>query len=200
MTPTTSKNHELSTPLLSNLLPHESDADAYDEEHCMPCSLKIDVGDDEEEESDDDSSQFPWWFDSFLSLVVPPALLFLQFGMAFFHTSGVDADMKFRWYMANYSIVMFVVIAALYRQTIQDFEISCLVARLLPEILMDIVLGLVLYDQVVPAFLFLLSSMLCMAIFVVAGIIRVFVVAIASTKGDCDEVSQIITCSDCVND
>jgi hypothetical protein len=202
MTSNTS-NNELSTPLLSNFPQHESDADAYDEESCMPCSFKINIDDDdkEEEESDDDSSQCTrWcdnfvslvaleeesdddnkdssqsalWCDDFVSLVVLPALLFLSFGEALY-TSSVDANTGLRWSMVNYSIVIFVVIAALYRQAVQDCKITYLVAILLPEILIVIVLYLVLFGEVVPAFFLLLSSTLCLAVFVVASNIGVLV-------------------------
>jgi hypothetical protein len=190
MTSTTG-NNELSTPLLCNFPQRESDADAYyDKECCMPCSLKVDVDDDKDEVSDDernhfacwcesfvslfvaddetnDSSQSAVWCENFVSLVVIPALLFLSFGKAFY-TSSVDTDTGLRWSMVYYSIIMFVVIAALYREAVQECKITCLVAILLPEILIDIVLDLVLFGKVVPAFFLLLSSILCLAVFVVA--------------------------------
>jgi hypothetical protein len=211
MTSTTS-NNELSTPLLSNLPQHESDADAYDEECCMPCSLKINVDDDKEEESDDDSSQCTWWCerfvnlvvleeesdddsddssqsvlwcDNFVTFVVLPALLFLSFGETFY-ASSVDAHTGLHWSAVNYSIAMFVVIATLYYRAVQDCKLTCWVVLVLPEILMDIILGLVLSGKVAPAFSLLLSSTLCLAVFVVASSIRMLLY----TKGDCDEVSQ----------
>jgi hypothetical protein len=198
-----SGNNELSTPLLSNLPQHESDADAYDEECCMPCSLKINFDDDTEEESDDDSSQYTWVCDNFVSLVVLedesdgdgddssepvlrcehfvslvvlPAILFLSFGEVF-HTSSIAADTGLRWYVVKYSIVMFVVSATLYRQVLQECKITYLVALLLPEILINIVLDLVLYGKVVPAVLLMLISTLCLAVFVVASSIGVLVEA-----------------------
>jgi hypothetical protein len=206
----TSGNNDLSAHLLSNDLPqHESDADgAYDEECGMPCSLKINVDDDKEEESDYDSSQCTWWCenslnlvvlkeeadcydddssesalwsDNFVDLVVLPALLFLSFGEAFY-MSSVDADTGLRWSVVNFSIVMFAVIATLYRQALYECKITCPVALLLPEILVDIVLGLVLCGHVVPAFWLLLSSIVC--IFVVASSIGVLVLAKASTVID----------------
>jgi hypothetical protein len=207
----TTGNNDLSAHLLSNRPRHESDADgAYHEECGMPCSLKINVDDDKPEESVYDSSQCTWWCDKFLNLVVLeeesdyydddssesalwcdnfvalvvlPALLFLSFGEAFY-TSSVDADTGLRWSVVNYSIVMFVVIATLYRQALHECKITFSVALLLPEILMDIVLGLVLCGQVVPAFLLLTSSILCLAIFVVASSIGVLVLAKASTMID----------------
>jgi hypothetical protein len=201
MTSTTG-NNELSTPLLCNLPQHESDAaDAYDEECCMPCSLNINVDDDNEEEPDDGSSQCTWWCDNvaslvvlkeelyndsddrsqsalwcdnFVNLVVLPAILFSSFGEVFC-TSSIAADTGLRWCMVNYSIVMFVVSATLYRQVLQECKITYLVALLLPEILIDIVLNLVLFGKVVPAFLIILISTLCLAVFVVAISVGVLV-------------------------
>jgi hypothetical protein len=196
----TTVNNELFIHLLSNHPKHESDNFAYDEECCMPDSLKVNVSDEKEEESDDDSSQCTWWRDKFVNLVfleeesdddsdenkqstlwnfstlvVLPTLLFSSFGEAFY-LSSANADTGLRWSVVNYSIVMFVIIATLYRRAIQECKITYSVALLLPEILADIVLGLVLCGQVVPAFWFLLSSILCLAIFGVASSIGVLVV------------------------
>jgi hypothetical protein len=66
----------------------------------------------------------------------------------------------------NAIILVFVILAALYRQTVQDLQITYLVTRLPPDIICGTVLGLVFCDQVVPALLLLLSSMLCIAVFV----------------------------------
>jgi hypothetical protein len=178
--------NELSKPLLDNSTQHESD----EEEGCMPLTsltLAIVYGEDDNEEScqeaaEDDSH----WCNNFLALVILPALLCLQFGMAF-SMGHVQAETGLRWSVVNYSIVMFVVIAALYRQTVQECKMTSTVALLLPEIIMDIVLGIVLCDQIIPAFLLLLCSMLCLSIFVMASSIHVDK---ASPKGDCDEVSQ----------
>jgi hypothetical protein len=80
---------------------------------------------------------------------------------------------------------MFVITAALYRQAVQEFQMTCSVALLLlPEILMDVVLGIVLFGQVVPAFMLLISGMLCLAVFVVVNSIRVLV-----CEEECEEES-----------
>jgi hypothetical protein len=159
--------NELSTPLLGKRPQHESD----EEQGCIldPSVTLAIVYDDEEKEScrkaAQDESQ---WRKPFIDMVVLPALLFLQFGMAFF-MSPVEATTGLQLSVVNYSIVIFVVNAALYRQTVQDFQIACLVARLLPEIIIGTVMGLVFCCQIVPAFLLLMSSMLCMALFVVVS-------------------------------
>jgi hypothetical protein len=174
-------NNELSTPLIGNRPQHESD----EEQGYMPCSSLIPamVYDDDDEScqkaaAEDDCQ----WFNNFVVLIILPALLFLQFGMAF-SDSPVEGTTGLQWSVVNSNIVMFVITAGLYRQAVQDFQMTCSVALLLlPEILMDAVLGLVLFGQVVPAFLLLISSMLCLAIFVVANSIRVLV-----CEKECDE-------------
>jgi hypothetical protein len=178
-----SKNIERSTPLIGNRPQHERDEEqGY--RYSMPCSSLMPaamVYDDDEEScqkaTEDDSQRF----NNFSVFVIIPALLFLQFGMAFSDnpvqgTTGL---------VVNSNIVMFVITAALYRQAVQEFQMTCSVALLLlPEIIMNGILGLVLCGQVVPAFLLLISSVHCLAIFVVANSIRVLV-----AEKECDEES-----------
>jgi hypothetical protein len=175
----TSTTNDLSTPLLSNL-PHDHERDT---EGCMPCSHKLAAADDEE--SNDDSSQHAGWFDN----CGLPAILFLQFGMAF-SMCQVGADKCLCWSLVHYSIVMFVMAAALYRRSVKDCNLTCSVAFLLPEILVAIVMGLVLFGKVVPASLVLMCGMLCLAFFVVASYIQVLFVTKASPEEDCDEELQ----------
>jgi cation transport ATPase len=173
MTLTSSSNvNELSTPLLGKRPQHESD----DDQECIPRSsltLAI-VYDDDKEESCQKAAEDEKQWTNILSVtsVVLPTLLFFQFGMAFF-MSPVDANTGLQqWTMVNYSILVMllvVTIAALYRQTVQDFQITCLVATIA---IMATFLGLLICGQVIPAFLLLLNSMLCMAVFVEVSSIR----------------------------
>jgi hypothetical protein len=174
-----STTNELSTPLLSNLREHERDADAYDEEGSMPCSLKLVVTDDDDEESNDDSTHYDWWF----NICVLPALLFLQFGMAF-SMCHFAADKGFCWSLVNYSIVMFGIIGTIYRRAVKDSNLNCSVAPLVPEVLVVIVMCLLVFGKVLPAFLVLQCGMLCLALFVVTCNIQVLVVAKASPEED----------------
>jgi hypothetical protein len=110
---------------LGKLSQHERDADYDEEEGCLPCSPKI-VYDNEEEESedckssgDDEQSQSSGWLANFVISVALPALLFLQFGMAFSSASQVDASTTgLRWSVVNYSIVLFASTAVLYHQAL----------------------------------------------------------------------------------
>jgi hypothetical protein len=117
--------NDLSNPLLGNLsrreleLEHEHDEQyaEYDEEVCMRGSKSI-VHNSSQEESDNERSsdecQSNWWFDgcSLLSIFVS-TLLSLQFGMALYK-SPVEATTGLSWW--NYCIVLYVIVAALYRQ------------------------------------------------------------------------------------
>ena len=132
--------------------------------------------DDDEESCHTAAEDANHCLNNFVVLIILPSLLFLQFGMAF-SDSPVQGTTGLQWSVVNSNIVMFVITAALYRQAVQDFQMTCSVALLLlPEIVMVAILGLVLCGQVVPAFLVLTSSMLCLALFVVANGIRVLVV------------------------
>jgi hypothetical protein len=159
-----------------------------DEEHggCLGCSVSIAFEDDDDEAGSNgkkgqDGKVFSW-FDHVVVWIILPALLFLQFGMAFY-MSNVEAVTGLRWSVVNYSIVLFVVTAVLYRQAAVDCKWTSSFIILLPEILMDVILGMVLFDKIVMAFLFMLLSMLGLAMFVVVCSIRVLVV-LSMDNGD----------------
>jgi hypothetical protein len=76
--------------------------------------------------------------------------------------------------MANCSNILSVIIVAIYRQAIEYFKPTCFAIILLPEILLNIMLGLVLFDEIVSTVLFLVDR------------IRVLVVAEYTTAVDGD--------------
>jgi hypothetical protein len=181
--------NDLSTPLLGNpsrrelelKLEHERDEQYAedDEEVCMRGS-KLIVHDSSHEEYENEQSsdkyQTNWWFDScsLLSMFVS-TLLSLQCSMTL-NNSTVEATTVLSWSVVNYCIVLYVIIAALYRQSVIYCGISCPSTLLMPIILMNNMLFLVLFNEVVAAFLLLLVSMLCLAAFTVARKIRLFLV------------------------
>jgi hypothetical protein len=175
MTFTSSSNaNEPSTPLLGKRPQHKID----EEQGCIPCpslTLAI-VYDDDDEESCQKAAEDEQQWTNILSAnsVVLLAVFFIQFGIAFFMSPVEQATMGLpQWSVVNYSIVLSLVITtALYRQTVQDFQITCLVATVA---MVASFLGLVLCGQVVPAFLLLLNSMLCMGVFVAVRSIRFLV-------------------------
>jgi hypothetical protein len=177
--------NEVSTPLLGKRPQHESD----DDQGCIPrssLSLAI-VYDEEEEESCQKAAEDEKQWTNILSVtsVVLPALLFFQFGTAFF-IYPVEANTGLQqWIMVNCIILVMllgVTIAALYRQTVQNFQITCWVATVA---LMATFLVLVSCGQVVPALLLLLNSMLCMAVFVAVSSIRFL--AVIKSKASLEE-------------
>lgn len=198
----TSTNNELSTPLIGNLPQHEyeyehaRDTDGYDEEDCMDMYATRSLNKVIDNDEDDEESKGDRWFDDRIVLTLLPALLFLQFGGAFYMArGGQQADTGLCWSVVNYSIVMFVIIAALYRRAVKDCNLTtCSVVVLMPEIIMDVVLCLVLFGKVVPGFFILLCGNLVLATLVVASNIRVLV-AVSNEKAypkdeDCDEDLQ----------
>jgi hypothetical protein len=190
MTFTNSSNvNELATPLLCKRPQHESD----EEQGYIPCSsptlaIVYDVEEECCQKAAEDESQ--WANNLAVTSVILPALLFLQFGMAF-SMSSVTATTRLQLSVVNYNIVMFVVNAALYRQAVQDFQIICLVARLLPEVIIGILLGLVLCGHVVPALLLMMSSTLCMAVFVAVSSIYYLVVCNSKTSPEEDDKESV---------
>jgi hypothetical protein len=158
-----------------------------DEEHggCLGCTVSVGVVFEDDDEAGSNGKKVFSWFDHVVVWIILPALLFLQFGMAFY-MSNVEAVTGLRWSVVNYSIVLFVVTAVLYRQAAVDCKWTSSFMILLPEILMDVILGMVLFDKIVMAFLFMLLSMLGLAMFVVVCSIRVLVV-LSMDNGDDDE-------------
>jgi hypothetical protein len=183
--------NDLSAPLLGNLTQHECDerdAEYDDKDGCISCSLKI--GHDDTEESEDSQSSSNDEETCFLSAFTLHVFLFVQFGMAF-STSPVEATTGLSWSVVNYSIILYAIISAIYRQAIKDCKPTCSTVVLLPEILIDIMLLLVLFNKVVAAFLVLLVSILCLAFLVVASGIRVLgLTKYVTGESECDDDLQ----------
>jgi hypothetical protein len=138
-----------------------------------------------DEVAGDDSSRSSWWNGNFVTWVVLYALLIVQF-VAVFCMSGTEATvtMGLRWSVLSYVIVMFVVNATLFRQTITYCKLPWTVVFLAPEIFINIMLGLVMLDQLDAAFLLMLGSILCLAILVVVISIRGLIAASSSVEED----------------
>lgn len=138
---------------------HHRPKNELDVEHHVS-SVAVQVEEELEEDRSACSEDFIMW-------VILPTLLFSQFGMAFLMHDDRTATMS--WTIVNLSIVLFVITAWLYRHACHDANIKTIALLLLPEILMDVVLGLVLFDRVALGFMVLLISMLCLSSFVVVS-------------------------------
>jgi hypothetical protein len=212
MTSISDLGQTLSTPLISNLLEREGDecgADCCDEEEgCMPCHLQIVVSNDELDEiSGDASSQPSWWNGNCAAWwVALHALLFLQLGTALCMSDAeATTAAGLHWPVVIYGSVLYLGISILYHKAVKNSKLTCLLVLLAPEILINIISGLVILDQSVAAFLFMLGSILCLAILVVVISIRCLVTAgeddckqlhdkldASLLKGDCTITIQIV--------
>ena len=105
------------------------------------------------------------WLDSLIVWFISPALLSLDFTIAFWlepqRTQGLHPPLIYC------SIVMFMLAAYLFRRTMEDMQVTSVWFILLPELSMDIVLTLVLFNQVVWAVVTLLVSILLLSTTVV---------------------------------
>jgi hypothetical protein len=189
-----SAGQALSTPLLGSLPQHErdeSDTDYYDEEEgCMPCSR---VSGD----NDNDNTQPSRWNDNCVAWVVLSALLSLQFGMVLYMagakattTTTTTTTTGPRWTLMIYDIVLFVAIAMFYHRTVKAFKMTWTVVLVAPEILLNIILGLAMLDQLDAALVFMLCSILCLAVLTTVVSIRGVVHASSRSveEDDCKQV------------
>lgn len=135
---------------------HELDV----EHHVSSSSVATDV-DNETEDA------FSSNIDGLILWVGLPTLLFSQFGMAFMMHDESTATLS--WTIVNLSIILWVVTTWLFRHACNDSKIKTIFILLMPEILMDVVLGLVLFNRVALGFMVLLVSMLCLSSFVVVS-------------------------------
>ena len=111
------------------------------------------------------------WTEILILWIILPLLLFVQFGLAFY--SDPEGCLGLRWSIVSLSIVLYTITAWLYRQACRDCQLSQSLVLLLPEVCMDVVLGLILFDRIVPAFFVLLFGMLFLALFVVVSSVRI---------------------------
>lgn len=146
--------------------------------------------------------------DSFILWLVLPALLFVQFAIAFRledqqHPAADDHHHHYsihnlEWSTVNYSIVLFVLSSYLFRRTLQEtvaccnettssrFFFSSTFLFLLPEIIMDLLLALVLFGQVVPAFLAMVLFTMGLSLYVVVQSFQ----TLLYDEGDDDELQK----------
>jgi hypothetical protein len=82
------------------------------------------------------------------------------------------------------SLCGFVAIASLYRQALEKCKPTCTVVIFAPEILIIIILGLVILDQLDAAFLFVLGSKWCLTILVAAMSIQGLIATSSSAEED----------------
>jgi hypothetical protein len=128
-------------------------------------SMKKDIN--AAKEDPDDSSMMD---NSFITWALLPCLLFIQFGMPFYIHDKATASLS--WSLVNFVILLYVAAVWIYRQACIDSNIGSIVMLLLPELLMDIVLALILFNRVVLALAALLASTMLLSTFVIFTMIR----------------------------
>jgi len=159
----------LHTPLVGTELTTTSEEE--EENTMVGCAIGISYGKEQDDEDEDDDSSFTCC-DNIIVWIVLPVLLFVQFAMAF-KTGGEALRQVLSWSVVNYSIVLFVITSWLYRSACRDCKLRNSILLLLPEIVVDVILGLVLFDKTVLGFMVMLSSMLGLALFVMLTSIHI---------------------------
>ena len=133
----------------------------------------------QEEEQEQEQSETPktfTWCDVILGWIILPLLLFVQFYLAFVDDQNKDLTHLLDYPTVNWSIVLYCITSWLFRHSCQDLGLTNTVFLVLPEIGMDIVLALVLFHQVVYAYLTLLLCMLLLALWVAGACLYILVV------------------------
>lgn len=110
------------------------------EEHEAFIAVPLDLNEPKQVE-EDKSDEFSWAScgESCL-LAILPCLLFIQFGVAYL----TETPPQLHWMVVNLGIVAFIVTALFFRRAFSEPE--SLVA-LIPEVLIDIILGLILFEK-----------------------------------------------------
>ena len=98
------------------------------------------------------------WFYYMVMWTILPVLLWVDFSMALYRRDDDDQspELGIKTGMVQFSIILFIIASHLFRQTIHEIGIKHTYIALLPEIMRDCVLLLILCEQLIWAFSFLL--------------------------------------------
>jgi hypothetical protein len=144
--------------------------DELDQEHHHRAAVVLanddDVVDYDEEEEEHDS----YCYDVFIIWVALPVLLFIQFGVAFLAQDETTRNLS--WPVVNVSIVLFALTVWLYRESCIDSKITSCLLVLLPEIILNTVLILVLFNKTPVAFYLLLLGMELLSVLAIIATVR----------------------------
>ncbi|CAB9497786.1 expressed unknown protein [Seminavis robusta] len=94
-------------------------------------------------------------------LAILPCLLFIQFGVAYL----TESPPQIHWMIVNFGIACFIGTALIFRRAFNEPE--SLVA-LIPEVLIDVILGLILFEKTEIAAIVMFGSILSMGVVAVA--------------------------------
>ena len=113
----------------------------FNEEHEAFIAVPLAVDEPKEVEEPATTEEFSWAScgESCL-LAILPCLLFVQFGVAYL----TENPPQVHWMVVNLGIICFIVTALFFRRAFSEPE--SLVA-LIPEVLIDVILGLILFEK-----------------------------------------------------
>jgi hypothetical protein len=168
-----SSTNDLSTPLLSNHQRKEDDAKDLkcdEEEGYMPRCLQTKYGEElQDSQSSSDQNEQSCYRCSLLLFVLLHFLILKTFGVALY-TSPI-----WLWLNCNIDLILFVIVAYLYKQVIKDCKPTCSAVVLLPELLQIIILSVMMFDKFEVALLLMSIGSLCLSLLTaVASSIRSF--------------------------
>lgn len=127
-----------------------------------------DNDDDDDEEEDNVDVKFKSCFFNYSSIwFILPLLLFLQFGLVFTNSEEQDREQlnQLNWNIVNYLIVLFVIASYLYRRVLRANNCESLIMNLVPDIAVDIILGLVFFHYILYGYHFMILTTIYMSIY-----------------------------------
>lgn len=152
-----------------------------DDDESVACTCTIQIGSEEEEDEDEATVTCR---DTTILLLLFPLLLMAQFGLIFSNPM-LDSSLGVSWSTVNYVIVLFAITSWLYRHTLADLKVSNLLLLVMPEIFLNVVLGLVLWGNAAMGFTGLLSCLFVFGLFVTLSSLRILICS--AVYGEADE-------------
>lgn len=150
------------------------EAEEYDAYIAVPLNLTQPLL--EKEEQEEEKSSWVSCGENCL-LAILPCLLFIQFGVAYLS----NTPPQIHWVLVNLGIVCFIVMAFAFRRAFSEPE--SLVA-LIPEVLIDVILGLILFEKTELAATVMFGSILFM------GFVSVIKLAFAASNRQDEEMES----------
>jgi len=145
--------------------------------------LAVPLMEPEETQQEDEQPESTWgtWTENCL-LAILPTLLFIQFGVAYL----TETPPQIHWAIVGFGIMCFIATAVVFRKAFSEPE--SLIA-LIPEVLIDVILGLILFEKTELAAMIMFCS--------VAGMGFVASVKMAYCRHEVEEKEVVCRRGDC---
>jgi hypothetical protein len=114
-------------------------------------------------------------------LMILPCLLFIQFGVAYL----TETPPHMHWMIVNAGILCFIVTAIVFRRAFDEPES---LIGLVPEVLIDVILGLILFEKTEMAAFVMFGSIIGM------GIVAITKLAITPVEDDVADNEEPLLC------